>query len=115
MPLTMFKFLLYAFYLALFLHGQQEALGLLATRNNSSDPIGICDQITAAISRASQVFYPRERFIPSFGLWYSNLMNNQANPEYLLDIFHASTSSTQASVCSVEPGSTEDVAKIVSY
>ena len=64
MPLTTFKFLLYAFYLALFSHGQRGVLGLLATRNNSSDPKGICDQIAAAVSRASQVFYPRERFIP---------------------------------------------------
>ena len=41
-------------------------------------------------------------------------MGNQATPEYLLDISHASASSSDASVCSVEPGSTEDVSKIVS-
>ena len=114
MSLTMFKFLLYAFSLALLSHGQQEALGLLATTLNSSDPMRICDQIAAAISRTSQVFFPRERIILSFGLRYSNLMDNQATTEYLLDISHASASSSQASVCSVEPGSTEDVSKIVS-
>ncbi len=38
----------------------------------------------------------------------------QAAPEYLLDVSHASASSSEASVCSVEPGSAEDVSKIVS-
>jgi hypothetical protein len=40
-------------------------------------------------------------------------MDNQATPEYLLDISHASASSSEASVCSVEPGSTKDLSKIV--
>jgi hypothetical protein len=42
-------------------------------------------------------------------------MGHQAAPEYLLDILHAASSSSQASACSVEPGSTEDVSKIVSF
>jgi hypothetical protein len=42
-------------------------------------------------------------------------MGDQAAPEYLLDISHAASSSSQASACSVEPGSAEDVSKIVSY
>jgi hypothetical protein len=64
MPLTMFKFLLYAFSLALLSHasGQQ---GVLA---NSPNPMRTCDQIAAAISRASQVFLPRERAILLFDL-----------------------------------------------
>ena len=41
-------------------------------------------------------------------------MGNQASSEYVLDLSHASASSSQVSVCSVEPGSTEDVSKIVS-
>jgi hypothetical protein len=115
MPLTTFKFLLYTFSFALLSHGQQEVLSLLATTHNSSDPMRTCDQIAAAaISRASQVFFPRERVVFSFGLRYINLMANQATPEYLLDTSHASASSSQASVCSVEPGSAEDVGKIVS-
>jgi hypothetical protein len=40
---------------------------------------------------------------------------DQAAPEYLLDISHAASSSSQASACSVEPGTTEDVSKIVSF
>ena len=42
-------------------------------------------------------------------------MLDQAAPEYSLDISHAASSSSQASTCSVEPGSAEDVSKIVSY
>ena len=110
----MFKFLLYAFSLALLSRGQQEVLDALADTNNSSTPRSTCDQIALAISRASQVFFPRECDILSFGLRYSNLMSNQATPEYVLDLSHASASSSQSSVCSVEPGSTDDVSKIVS-
>src|ERR1700743_47019 len=46
-------------------------------------------------------------------LGYSDLMGNQAAPEYLFDISHPASSSTEASACSVEPGSAEDVSKIV--
>ena len=40
-------------------------------------------------------------------------MGDQATPEYLFDIFHFSSSSSEASACTVEPGSAEDVSKIV--
>ena len=43
------------------------------------------------------------------------LIDDQAEPEYSLDISHTATSSLQESACSVEPGSAEDVSKIVSY
>lgn len=42
-------------------------------------------------------------------------MGDQASPEYSIDISHASSASSQASTCSVEPGSTEDVSEIVSH
>lgn len=109
----MVKFLLYAISLALLSHGQQETSRPFARTHNSSDYVSTCDEIAAAISGASQVFFPRKRVILSFCLRYSNLMDNPATPEYLLDISHASVSSSDASVCSVEPGSTEDVSKIV--
>ena len=48
-------------------------------------------------------------------LWQFILMCDQATPEYLLDISHAASSSSQPSTCSVEPGSAEDVSMIVSY
>ncbi|KAH8983408.1 FAD-binding domain-containing protein [Lactarius hatsudake] len=49
-----------------------------------------CHQIAAAISNASEVFYP-----PS--------------PQYVSDITHTYASSSQASICSVEPGSADDL------
>jgi hypothetical protein len=42
-------------------------------------------------------------------------MDDQASPEYLIDMSHPSPASSQASTCSVEPGSAEDVSKIVSH
>lgn len=113
MAFTTIKFLLYAITFALPSQGQQDVLDLLATTHNTSDPMSTCDQIAAAVSCASQVFFPRERVILPFRLRYHNLMDNQATPEYLLDISHASASSSHASVCSVEPGSTDDLSKIV--
>ncbi len=43
------------------------------------------------------------------------LMGCQASSEYQLDISHFAPSSSETSVCSVEPGSAEDVGKIVRY
>ncbi|KAH9048465.1 FAD-binding domain-containing protein [Lactarius hengduanensis] len=60
----------------------------------SSNFQGTCDQIAKAVSNASQVFFP-----PS--------------TQYLSDIFHFAPSSTQESACSVEPGTAEDVSKIL--
>jgi hypothetical protein len=40
-------------------------------------------------------------------------MRDQVAPGYLLDISHAVASSIEASACSVEPGTVEDVSEIV--
>ena len=110
-------FLLYAFSLALLslAYDDQDVFGLLATMHNSTDPLNTCDQIAIAISGASQVSFPRKQAILSFRLRYSNLIGDQAAPEYLLDIAHTSASSSELSACSVEAGSTEDVSKIVRH
>jgi len=79
---------------------------------NSSDPLSTCNDIAAAISGASQVFFSRTSLSH---LWRFILIRDQADPEYFLDIFHDIPSSSQESTCSVEPGSAEDVSKIVSY
>jgi hypothetical protein len=42
-------------------------------------------------------------------------MGYQASSEYSFDISHPADSASEASVCSVEPGSAEDVSKIVRY
>ena len=54
--------LLYAVSLALLSYGQPEALG----NHNSSGPLYTCNKIAAAISGASQVFFPRKCVILSF-------------------------------------------------
>jgi hypothetical protein len=50
-------------------------------------------------------------------VWFTvrKLISGQAAPEYLLDIHHASNANSEASACSVEPGSAGDVSKIVSH
>jgi hypothetical protein len=42
------------------------------------------------------------------------MIHPQAAPQYTADNFHYALSSSQESACSVEPGSAEDVSKIVS-
>ncbi|KAJ7629601.1 hypothetical protein B0H17DRAFT_1284415 [Mycena rosella] len=55
----------------------------------------VCQEIAQKLSNASAVFYP-------------------GSSEYAADIFHHSaSSSTQESVCSVEPGTAQDVARIL--
>ncbi|KAF8267728.1 FAD-binding domain-containing protein [Lactarius quietus] len=54
----------------------------------------VCHQITSVISNASQVFFPPAA-------------------EYVSDNEHALYSSSQASACSVEPGSAQDVGLII--
>ena len=49
-------------YLALLSYGQPE----IWENHNSSDFLITCNQIAAAISGASQVFFPRERVVFSF-------------------------------------------------
>ncbi|KAF8486369.1 FAD dependent oxidoreductase [Russula ochroleuca] len=82
--------LLCTFSLAVLSYGQPETL----ENHNSSDLLCTCHQIAVALSGASQVFFPPAS-------------------EYLLDIEHAAPSSTEASACSVEPGSAEDVSEIL--
>ncbi|KAH8978084.1 FAD-binding domain-containing protein [Lactarius hatsudake] len=66
----------------------------LSTRSQALDA---CHQISSAVSNASQVFFPRKH--PSSG--------------YISDNEHALVSSSEASACSVEPGSTQDVGLIL--
>ncbi|KAH9054222.1 FAD-binding domain-containing protein [Lactarius vividus] len=66
-----------------------------STGNTSQhDFQAICNQITSVLSNASQVFFP-------------------SSTEYLSDNEHALVSSTEASACSVEPGSTQDLGLIL--
>ncbi|KAF9269462.1 FAD-binding domain-containing protein [Marasmius fiardii PR-910] len=74
------------FFLSTYAHPTVEARVL--------DPDGICSQIEQAISSASEVYYPGE-------------------PSYIKDNKHWATSSSQTSLCSVEPGTAQDVGVIL--
>ncbi|KAI9439708.1 FAD-binding domain-containing protein [Lactarius indigo] len=65
-----------------------------ATLGTTSQFKGTCHRIAAAISNASEVFYPH-------------------SAQYVSDITHPYASSSQASACSVEPGSADDVSRIL--
>ncbi|KAF8486355.1 FAD dependent oxidoreductase [Russula ochroleuca] len=82
--------LLCAFFLALLSCSRSERL----EEPSTSDMQYTCNQIAAAISSASQVFFPPAT-------------------EYLFDIEHYSYSNTEASACSVEPGSAADLSEIL--
>ena len=100
-------FLFCTFSLSILSYGRPEPV------QTASGVQHTCDQIAAAISGASQVFFPRKCLI--YRLKYYKLTSVQAAPEYSSDIYHASNLSSQLSACSVEPGSAEDVGKIVSH
>ncbi|KII86811.1 hypothetical protein PLICRDRAFT_30995 [Plicaturopsis crispa FD-325 SS-3] len=68
------------------------ALSASNTPRDAKNPV--CVNISSVISTASAVYYP-------------------GSENYLQDISHYSTSSTQQSNCSVEPGNADDVAKIL--
>ena len=73
-----------------------------------------CQDISNAISSSSAVYYPGER---SFVLskHFSNLRSwPTGSGGYANGTFYWSVTSTQPSACTVEPGSAEDVGKIVS-
>ncbi|KAF8489270.1 hypothetical protein F5888DRAFT_1747381 [Russula emetica] len=80
---------------ALFLASRSYGIPAALEKRNPSEIQCTCDEIAAAISSDSQVF-------------------SSSSSEYLLDISHPSPLASEASFCSVEPGSAEDVSKIVS-
>jgi hypothetical protein len=96
-----------SFSLSILSYGRPEAI------QRPSELQSTCDQIAAAISGASQVFFPRMCFM--YRLPYLKLISVQASTEYSSDIYHASNSSSEISACSIEPGSAGDVSKIVSH
>ncbi|KAH9931578.1 FAD dependent oxidoreductase [Fomitopsis serialis] len=70
------------------------AVGAASWPGTPEGPRDVCGLIAASVSAASAVYYP-----------------NTAN--YDLDNYHFASSSSQASECSVEPGTVEDVATII--
>jgi hypothetical protein len=72
-----------------------------------------CEMIAQSISSASQVFYPGEPQV--IGLRFSSHIDPGFldSQEFEIDISHWASSSSQVPVCSVEPGTSDDVASIV--
>jgi hypothetical protein len=75
----------------------------------------VCNEIAGAISSSSDVYWPgmctgdnaiTEHIVLSFSL-------HSGQDEYTKDIHHWGASSIEQYVCSVEPGTTEDIGKIV--
>jgi hypothetical protein len=96
-------------FLAIASHARPEA----RENQHHSEYLRTCHKIAKDISSASQVFFPRARLV-LFPANPTMLIINQAAPQYTSDISHFALSSIQESACSVEPGSVEDVSKIVS-
>ncbi|KAI9449094.1 FAD dependent oxidoreductase [Lactarius psammicola] len=86
--------LLCALSLATLAYGHPGTLDGRAALGTTSHIKATCHRIAAAISNASEVFFPH-------------------SPQYASDILHTYASSSEASVCSVEPGSADDVSKIL--
>jgi hypothetical protein len=81
------------------LHDTVALPGPAYTSLASRDLLGLfntsCTQIQKAVSSGTDVYYP-------------------GSLHYLADIHHWASSSSDISACSVEPGTADDVAKIVS-
>jgi len=73
-------------------------------------PVTVLQQLSLTLHRSSSLVCTTFLRFSCF-----NLMSDQATPQYLSDISHAAPSSSENSTCSVEPGSAEDVSKIVRY
>lgn len=72
----------------------------------------VCKQIASSVSSASKVSFPREWPVLEISL-DSLLIQSEVSISYTQDISHWASSSSQASACSVEPGTPQDVGIIV--
>ena len=78
---------------------------------HTTDVVDVCEQIEKVISSESDLYWPRETILNSFRELYLNFRSVEL--DYLEDISHYASSSTQYSACSVEPGTAVDVGEIV--
>ena len=72
-----------------------------------------CEKIERSISSASQVFYPGEFRVTCLDIASPIERGLLDSKEFDLDISHWVESSTQVPVCTVEPGTSNDVGLIV--
>ncbi|KAF8630782.1 hypothetical protein AX15_002730 [Amanita polypyramis BW_CC] len=74
--------------------GTLACASLIPSLSHDFSILEVCDEIATSISNESEVFYP-------------------LSETYYKDIYHWASSSTQESVCTVEPGTAEDLGKIL--
>lgn len=87
-----------------------------SVRRTGNDPkvLPSCQEIALAISPASAVFMPGVPHSPFRVLLAGVELGAIGSSNYSYDIEHYLFSSTEDSVCSIEPGSVEDLSKTVS-
>jgi hypothetical protein len=83
----------------------------VSTQAGPSHANSICLQIANAVSNNTNVYFPGTVSILIFDLFL--ILLSSGEPNYGRDIAHYAGSSTQESLCSVEPGNPTDVGKIV--
>ena len=90
------------------------AFGAAEANLYTRDTLGVCKEISNAISAASEVFYPCKS-INTLSLTSIELdLSNVVEWYYTEDVEHYMSSSSQDATCSVEPGNAQDVGIIVS-
>ncbi len=118
-PVMLGAFLLwYSLIIAEALQGQTRFIsGNVGACAKASSPADrkitvTCEKIAQSVSSKSQVFYPGEPRLVGLrcALIDSGFLDST---EFNFDISHWANSSSQVSVCSVEPGTPHDVATIV--
>jgi hypothetical protein len=83
----------------------------VGTQAGPSQANSICLQIANAVSNNTNVYFPGTVSNLIFDLYL--ILLSSGEPNYEDDIAHYAGSSTQESLCSVEPGNPTDVGKIV--
>lgn len=86
------------------------ALGDFAVHTQIPSPEVTCENIAKVISSKSQVFYPGELCV--LRLYYASPVDSEVllgSQEFNFDYSHWANTSSQVPVCSVEPGTPDDV------
>ena len=74
----------------------------------------VCNLISSSISLESSVYYPGKKLFSWFYSCCNISLYFEGMATYEKDIYHWGSSSTQHSKCTLEPGSVQDVANVVS-
>ena len=98
--------------LLLALSGVTRAALALDSFSSLNTVLQTCHAISSTVSSSSSVYFPGKHQF-AIGSLYVAKLSGIGSPQYDADVAHFANSSAQQSVCSVEPGSNEDVSSIV--